>query len=78
MSITIEVICEVIDVLEGVESTGIEIDWLERSMWEIHRVREYHELVQNVNTLRVQAGEMGKQMDCIEYLIKQVEEKMAN
>lgn len=59
MSIMTEVICEVIDVLEGVESEGIEIDWLKWAIRQIDIRREHHELVQNVNTLRVQAEEVG-------------------
>lgn len=73
-----EFISEVLDVLDGVESMSIRIDWLDWAIGEIHRARERHELVQNVNTLRLQAEEVRKQLDSIEHLINQVEEKMAD
>lgn len=58
------------DVLEGVESTSIKMGWLDRAIVEIQRARERHELVQNVNTLRVQAEEVRTQLNSIEHLIK--------
>lgn len=53
LSITIEVISEVTEVLEGVESTGIRVDWLDQAIGKIHRAREHHKLIQNVKTLGV-------------------------
>lgn len=40
-------------------------------------MRERHELVQNVNMLRVQKEEVRKQLGFIEHLTKLIEEKMA-
>lgn len=55
-----------VDVLGGAKSTGNSDCWLDQAIREIHKVREHHELVENVNTLRVQAEEIRKQLDSIE------------
>lgn len=58
MSITTKLISKLVEVLEGVENVTIRTDWLDKDMRKFHRAREHHELVQNVNTLRVQTEEL--------------------
>lgn len=62
MCITTEVISKVAEVIRGVESMGIRINWLARIICKILSERVHHELVQNANILTVLLQEVKKQM----------------
>lgn len=57
MTITTEIIFDVAKMIGDMISSWIRIDWLDRLIREIQQERECQELVQRVNTLRVQVKE---------------------
>lgn len=56
-------------VVEGTQSKGIKIKWMDGVLVEIRMEREHHELMQGMNYLKGQAEEVTRQLDSNQYKI---------
>lgn len=78
LSNTNEVLSEVVVVVEGAESGGVRINWLDEVLGDNHREREHHEFMQGMNYLKGQAEELRRQLDSTQDKMKQLAKKMAS